>query len=342
MKLEKRYNYLDGIRAYACIGIILMHVLTNGYPDLKGVMFTQIIPAFTNFTFLFMLLSAFSMCCGYFERFKNGTINLNQFYMRRYQRIWPFFAILCTMEMLIEHSMNSVYEWLADITLAFGLIPQNGIEVVGVGWFIGTIFVFYMLFPFFVFLITNKRRAWFALLVCLTLHFLCIVRFKAAWGRDNIVFSSIFFLAGGLIYLYRENLVNSPYYKWISLGISIAIVIIMIYTSNNLPILYMILFSSLIIIGISSNGHIAKILLQNRFVIFVSGISMEMYLCHMFIYRAFEKMNLLHLARTEVINYTIIAIGTLSGAICFSMAAKKIIELMSKKKNMHEWMSGVK
>ena len=61
---KERYENLDGIRAYACIGIVLMHVLANGGFGLTGFVFEKLIPSFTNFTLLFMLLSAFSLCVG--------------------------------------------------------------------------------------------------------------------------------------------------------------------------------------------------------------------------------------------------------------------------------------
>ena len=66
------------------MGIVLMHVLTNGNFGLTGFVFEKFIPSFTNFTLLFMLLSAFSMCCGYYERIQDGTISLEWFYKRRY------------------------------------------------------------------------------------------------------------------------------------------------------------------------------------------------------------------------------------------------------------------
>ena len=146
---KERFENLIGIRAYACIGIVLMHILLNGYSSLEGILFTSIIPSFTDFTYLFMLISAFSLCCGYYERVKQNTISLEEFYARRYRRVWPFFAFLCSAEMVISHDWNSVYEWFADLSLMFGFLPDNRIEVLGVGWFLGTVFVFYMIFPFF-------------------------------------------------------------------------------------------------------------------------------------------------------------------------------------------------
>lgn len=77
--VKERYEKLDGIRAYSCIGIVLMYVFANGN---FGFVFDRLIPSFTNFTLLFILMSAFSLCCGYYEKIRNGAIDLEQFYKR--------------------------------------------------------------------------------------------------------------------------------------------------------------------------------------------------------------------------------------------------------------------
>lgn len=85
---------------------------------------------------------------------------MNDFYKKRYTRILPFFAFLCVVDLLVSPSIGSLYEFFANITLCFGFLPNYGaITVIGVGWFLGIIFVFYMLYPFFVFLMDNKKRA---------------------------------------------------------------------------------------------------------------------------------------------------------------------------------------
>lgn len=318
---------MDGIRAYACIGIVLMHILANGNFGLTGFVFDRLIPSFTNFTLFFMLLSAFSMCCGYYERFVDGTISIEQFYKRRYQRIWPFFALLCTAEMLLDHNLNSFYEWFADLTLAFGFIPNHEIKIVGVGWFLGTIFVFYMIFPFFVFLMKERKRAWFVMAVCFFLHILCIVRFEGANDRGNIIYSSVFFVAGGLIYLYRSELKNlNKVWKCVA-GIMAVVVLVVYYlpTSSSLStIILLLLFALFTIIGIYAEGGISKILLQNKVARFLGGVSMEIYLCHMFVYRFFEKLNLLHLTGNEMVNYCLIAVATITGAITVAFCWRKL------------------
>ena len=68
------------VRVIAIAGIVLMHVLANGNYDLSGFLFEKVIGTAGNFTILFMMVSAFGMCCGYYEKFKAGTINIEAFY----------------------------------------------------------------------------------------------------------------------------------------------------------------------------------------------------------------------------------------------------------------------
>lgn len=326
-KMKERYDNLDGLRAYACIGIVLMHVLLNGGFGLTGIVFERIVPSFTNLTYLFMALSAFSMCCGYYRRFQDNTVSLEQFYKRRYQRIWPYFALLCTIELIVDHSLKSLYEWFADLTLAFGLIPNNNIEVVGVGWFLGTIFVFYMIFPFFVFLMKNKKRAWFVLIIAVLLNLLCTIHFTETGGRVNIIFSAMFFVAGGIIYLYRDKLDK---FKLPALTVMIVSLVIY-YILNNSEIVTLVVFASMAIVVISFDNKLTKSIFQNKAARFMGSISMEVYLCHMFVFRVVETLKLTHITQNQLLNYVIVSVATIVGAVVMAFAMKKLIEIVQKK-----------
>ena len=79
-KVRENYSSLDGLRAYAAVGIVLMHVLANlMIKPSDNILTGNVIPWFTNFTLLFMIISAFSMCCGYYERVKSGAITPAKF-----------------------------------------------------------------------------------------------------------------------------------------------------------------------------------------------------------------------------------------------------------------------
>lgn len=123
-------------------------------------------------------------------------------------------------------SKESLFEAIADVSLLFGLFP-NKISVIGVGWFLGVVFAFYLIFPFFCTLVETKKRAWLALAGSLLLNYIGGSYF--CLERTNIVYSLCFFIAGGLIYLYRENIAKIKLF--ITLPITI-ISILMYYICN--------------------------------------------------------------------------------------------------------------
>ena len=201
---KERYEGIDGLKAYAIIGIALMHVLANGKYGGGGFVFEQLIPSFTNLVFLFMMVSGFGMCCGYYQKVVDQKISVEDFYKKRYIKIWPYFALLCALDFVISPSKESLFEIFANLTLCQGLLPNANISVIGVSWTLSVIFVFYMLFPFFCFLIGNKKRAWEVAVAALVFNWLCSFYFSA--GRGNIVYDAIYFVTGGLIFLYRKEL----------------------------------------------------------------------------------------------------------------------------------------
>ena len=89
--MKERYEGIDGLKAYAILGIVLMHVLSNSNFNLTGFVFKNLIPSFTNLVFLFMMVSGFGMCCGYYQKFKDKQIDINEFYKKRYNNM----AIFC-------------------------------------------------------------------------------------------------------------------------------------------------------------------------------------------------------------------------------------------------------
>jgi peptidoglycan/LPS O-acetylase OafA/YrhL len=333
--MKERYGNLDGVRGYACLGIIMMHVFANGSYSLKSFLFDSIVPSLTDLVYLFMLISAFSMCCGYYSRFKAGPIDLESFYRKRFQRIWPFFAVLCTVELIVDHSLTSLYEWVADLTLVFGFLPNADISVVGVGWFLGVIFVFYLVFPFLVFLLLNKKRAWFAFGIAILWNVLCQLYFldqshvvSGFMARTNFLYCAMFFVAGGLIYLYRDKflgLVRVPFFVTI---IVFAALLVLYYSVVKNDLMLLLLYALLTIL-VMREGKIRKAVFQNRVILFIANISMEMYLCHMFVFRTIESLKLLHFSGNELADYLFILLFTIAGAMAASIVLKKLIKIVS-------------
>ena len=315
-----RYEGIDGLKAYAIIGIALMHVLANGEYRMGGFVFERFIPSFTNLVFLFMMVSGFGMCCGYYQKIIDQKISVEDFYKKRYIKIWPYFALLCALDFMMSPSKESVFEVFANLTLCQGLLPNAKISVIGVSWTLAVIFVFYMLFPFFCFLIGNKKRAWSVAVVALVFNWLCSNYFNA--GRTNIVYDAIYFVAGGLVFLYRKELAEfASKYKVIAGAILlIATVVYFAVGGNALTMLFFCVAALVYTLGCRTGG-----VLVNPIAKFLGGICFEIYLCHMVIYRVIEKLHLVHLFGNGLLAYIFTAVAVICGSVVFSVCAKWIL-----------------
>lgn len=211
MMEKKHYYAIDWLRIIACLGIVMMHMLSkanNNYP-LTGFVAEQMIPSFTNFVFLFMSISAFGLCVGYYDKVKSGKINWSDFYKKRYIKVLPFFSVVVLADIVFKHNTTALIEAIPNLTLTRGFFP-NDISQIGVAWFLGVIFVFYAVFSLFCCLISSKKSAWMFFAVSILLSFI-VERFYGI-GRENVIYCLPFLVAGGLIYLYREKLQKIKWY----------------------------------------------------------------------------------------------------------------------------------
>lgn len=316
---KKHYGAIDGLRMVAAFGIVMMHVKANAGYEIAGFFYNTVIPSFTDFVFLFMTVSAFGMCCGYHEKIMGNKLSLSDFYGKRFKKILPFFSVLVLLDLAISPSVASMYEGFADLTLLFGFLPDAGnISVIGVGWFLGLVFVFYIMFPFFCVLLENKRRAWMAFGISLAYNFACANHFHA--GRTNILYSACFFLAGGLIYLYRDEIA-----KWnrrAALGMAGGSAVLY-YISGGMVAARLLVSCALLIYALLSRGGV----LENRVAKFFSGISMEIYLSHMVIFRVVEKAGLHRWLGDGWAQYVMTVVIVFGGATVFAVVMRKVIEV---------------
>ena len=72
----------------------MMHIQANTHYSLDGWWWQQLIPSFTHLVLLFIMISGFGMCVGYLDKFQSGTVNLEEFYKRRYAKILPYFSFI--------------------------------------------------------------------------------------------------------------------------------------------------------------------------------------------------------------------------------------------------------
>lgn len=320
--ISKKYDAIDGLKVIACIGVILVHVRSNGGYTLNPTA-NEIIDLCKTLLNLFFIVSAFGMCCGYYKKILDNKINLTSFYKKRFIRVLPFFAILVLLDVCMKPTMTKIYEGFADLTLMFGFVSKR-MSVIGVAWFLGLIFIFYMIFPFFCVLIGNKRRAWMVFALACIWHFVAAYHFKL--GLSNILFSGVFFVAGGLIYLYRDQIEKIN--RWIMLAVVVVSTVACFMLNRNYW-LSIIMLSAMVMYAISVNNSKFTIL-DNKVFKFIASISMEIYLSHMVIYRLVEKLGLVHKFGNGPMQYAITMVLVLAGSIVFAFVLKKVIEIVGR------------
>jgi len=323
------YKSIDGLRTIGILGIVAMHILANSTYALEGYFFQNIVASFGSFVGMFFIISGFGMCCGYYKKILNNEINLIDFYKKRFIKTLPFFALLTFIDVVINFPNDSVYEVLSNLTLLFGFYPDSNISIIGVGWFLGVLFAFYCLFPFFCVCVSNKRRAWITMGVSLFFNYACMNYFLIDGNvvTCNILLWSPFFSAGALIFLYKDFFVNfKKCFKIILLIVDVLLIFgfyLIPSTIGNINInqwKLLLLFSMLILFAITGQYHF----LYNKFSCFISGISLEIYLSHMVFYRAIELFNLLYLFDSQLISYLFSCITIIIFTILFSWITKMI------------------
>lgn len=299
------YYGIDFLRTFSCFAIIIMHIYANGSFDLLSNTAGIIISSFDSLVYLFMMISGFGVCSGYYNKVKENTIDYNKFYKKRYMKTIPFFGVCLLLAVIIEHSVQTLIEAFMELTLSFGLLPNNTLETIGVSWFLGIVFCFYFMFPFFVFLTYNRKRALLMLIISIVINYLCEYYFftekfvvKGFLVRHSFLYCTPYLITGMIVFLFVDRIKSIiGKYKWQAvLGMSILIVMyyfvpnrigmITVFTLKNI-----ILYFTILCVAISFDIK----LFNNRLIVYLSSISLEMYLCQMILFRLAERAKLLYI-----------------------------------------------
>lgn len=314
MSEVKKYRNIDALRSFGCLAIIAWHVKANTNFN-GGVLTERIIPSFDYLVYLFMIISGFGMCNGYYQKLKDGNYDLNKFYSRRYKKTVPFFLILIIVNCILEFNRENIFEGLMEITMLFGFLPNNSLSVIGVAWTLGAIFAFYIIFPFVVFLLNDKRKGIISLIVTLGITYMCQSYFMTEkfvtsnfTMRHSFLFCLPYFLSGGLIYLYRNELSATVnlHKRAVLLGCVILAVGYLLSPDeiggfDMIVPKTLILYSAMVCAVLGEQNK----WLSNRFTKFISEISMEMYLAHMVVFRVVEKLHIEKVCDNAILRYVI-------------------------------------
>lgn len=124
--------------------------------------------------------------------------------------------------------------------------------------------------------------------------------------------------------MYREEIAKLN--QWIALGLMGAAIVLYYAVGENV-MMCLLVSGSLLIYAIIKRGGA----LENRVTKFFSGISMEIYLSHMVIFRVVEKLGLHRVIANGWLQYILTVVIVISGTTFFAVAMQRIICLAEKK-----------
>ena len=216
---EQRLPGLDLLRGICAIAILVYHVLLWKYDiSLHNIG--------TYGVYMFFILSGASMTLAYRDKF-NAGMKYTTFLCRRYIRLAPLFWILILLHgAALGHNFPKV---LLNGSFLFGLAsPARSSLLIG-GWSLGIEFVFYFLFPAFLFAIEKRVYCWLPFSLIIQFFFVRSVLSDREWDNSWVEYTQFisfiaYFYIGCLIgkVLLSHKAQNSAnqYLLWILFAIS--------------------------------------------------------------------------------------------------------------------------
>ncbi len=341
LESKSYFSSLDGFRAFSCIGIMMMHIQANTHYALSGFVWQKLIPSFTHLVLLFLMMSGFGMCAGYLEKFQKETIDLEKFYRRRYAKILPYFGFLIVIALLYEPNLTNFYDATMEFVFMYGFLPNNALNVIGVGWTLGVIFVFYLLFPAFSVMLKTKFRAWIFLVLALWVNFVCSQHYFGETyvttlfsARHSFIWCVPLFAMGGILFLYRDEIRHiCNKFRVLLLLLVIAVTVFYYALPSKIHDFEISFYKNFILLSFwlfYAVGVDSKIL-GNCVMKFLSGISLEIYLSHMFVFRFMQKLHLQYLFGNDSwFSYIALCLFTLAGLFALIFGYKIAVQLVRK------------
>lgn len=298
----KRYDYIDALRGFAILGVILVH--TNMLVTPTNSYLYTIMTQGARGVQLFYILSALSLFLSMNSRKNHDNRPILSFYIRRFFRIAPAFycAIIiytCYSGMSARYwAPNGIEWWYLPLTAVFlnGWFPETITSVVPGGWSIAIEMTFYMIMPYLFIKLNNIKSTLWALFLSLILSKL------AAYVATNVIFVDSllppellfdfkflwffsqfpFFILGILLY---HIIVKYPHCdKKIVLTIILALSFlfaVFLNAQTSPPLLPWYVLSGVAFLMFSLLLHYSpQKLFVNKFTMFIGKLSFSIYLVH--------------------------------------------------------------
>lgn len=364
----KKLNYIDALRGFAVLGVILVHTKLFGSFDVPSV-FNRVIGEGARGVQLFYILSAFTLFLSFKNRINSEISPVRNFFIRRFFRIAPMYYI-GIVYFIIQDGLGSRY-WLGDATqisalnilsnvlFLHGFNPYWITSLVPGGWSIAVEMTFYAFLPVLFLKIKNINNAFafffLALLFKTVLHFILLnsslITDNRLWGEYLFLYfpSQLpIFALGILMYFFIANdeigtvKLSGKYLLFFGfiLLAQIATGIEDLILPNH--ILFGVCF---LIIGIALSKY-TPVLIINPVMIYIGKISFSMYLVHFAVLHWLLYFNFTDYFNNGILNYIVrfyiaVLLTVLISSVTYNFIelpfqkfGKKIIDIFERRSNL--------
>lgn len=250
----------------------------------------------------FFVLSGFVLSCGYGKRAAEGGMHTGRFVLRRMARLYPLHLLTLALTVALDHRLGVDYDAVqlaANIALVQTWIPSDHTLFVanGVSWFLCDMLFFYLVFQLMYRWLTAMPWRTVAWLAAATPALYATVAYMVDDSMvnctlySNPLLRSIDFALGILACrLYHEGGVRQRLERMKGKAAIVAALLAMAYCLYQhmspafrcamlfwpiMPVVVMLLTS------MDSDNDIASRCMKSRPMVWLGGISFEIYLCHL-------------------------------------------------------------
>jgi peptidoglycan/LPS O-acetylase OafA/YrhL len=181
----KKYPFIDALRGYAIILVVLAHSGQAVQPE------SQTLQALMNFgahgVQLFFIASSITLCLSWYGRKSTEQSPVRNFFIRRIFRIVPMYWLAIAFYLTLYGleprywAPNGLNWYSIPLTAMFlnGYSPENINALVPGGWSVAVEVNFYLLFPALLAVTYNLQRSLFLVLLTIGLSQIAIEAFSA-------------------------------------------------------------------------------------------------------------------------------------------------------------------
>jgi len=220
--MQNHFKYLDGFRGFAALMVFFGHSSWNG--EVYGINFT----GWGKFgVILFFILSAFLLSNQLLSNYKKSFFEkkyIINWYSKRFLRIYPLYSMYLLASLLTSYYLVYILpegwgKFGLPLTINFQEFYRMFflLESKSILWSIVVEFKFYIILPFFIYLISfikNKK-----ILITFIIFLIFLIDYSTEYKPEKnqielSVYSSVFLIGilAALIFKYKENIKSKKFY----------------------------------------------------------------------------------------------------------------------------------